>query len=262
MPQLVRNNFAVNSRGGIGVGIGEFLANNRIVKLSELQTTRPRPTLVGSPAQRGPGCTRLIARYPALDVCCGDILSTISTLRSVFSSGKKLLVCGNGGSAADSEHIVGELMKGFLKKRPIGDAARERLAAVADREGTEVAANLQEALPAIALTSQVSLTSAISNDTNSDMVFAQQVYGLGDAGDALLGISTSGNSSNVINAFIVAKALGLQTIALTGRSGCRLALLADIAIRVPADGVAEIQEFHLPVYHALCIDLEEAFFSS
>jgi D-sedoheptulose 7-phosphate isomerase len=258
----VRNNLAVNFRAGIGVGIGGILANNRIVKLSELHATRPRPIEAGSPAQRGSGCTQLIARYPALDCCCSDILATIAALRSVFSSGKKLLVCGNGGSAADSEHIVGELMKGFLKKRPIGEPARERLAAVAGREGAEVAANLQGALPAIALTSQVSLTSAISNDTDSNMVFAQQVYGLGDAGDALLGISTSGNSSNVINAFIVAKALGVQTIALTGRSGGRLASLADIAIRVPADGVAEIQEFHLPVYHALCIDLEEAFFSS
>jgi D-sedoheptulose 7-phosphate isomerase len=196
-----------------------------------------------------------------LDVCCSDILSAIETLRDVFTSGNKLLVCGNGGSAADSEHIVGELMKGFLKKRPVGDAARERLAAVAGREGAEVAANLQEALPAIALTSQVSLTSAVSNDTHSNMVFAQQLYGLGGAGDALLGISTSGNSRNVINAFIVARALGLRTIALTGRSGGRLASLAEIAIRVPADGVAEIQEFHLPVYHAVCIDLEDAFFS-
>ncbi len=153
-------------------------------------------------------------------------------------------------------------MKGFLKKRPITDAVRERLEVSAGAEGAEIAATLQGALPAIALTSQVSLTSAVSNDTHANMVFAQQVYGLGETGDALLGISTSGNSRNVINAFVVAKVLGLRTIALTGRSGGRLASLADIGIRVPADGVAEIQEYHLPVYHALCIDLEETFFSS
>jgi phosphoheptose isomerase len=232
------------------------------VKVSQLQPNRPQPILARFSSQRGPGCDQLIARYPALDSCCSDILSAIDTLRNVFSSGKKLFVCGNGGSAADSEHIVGELMKGFLKKRPIGDAVRERLEAIAGAESAEIAATLQGALPAIALTSQISLTSAVSNDTHSNMVFAQQVYGLGEAGDALLGISTSGNSSNVINAFIVAKALGMRTIALTGRSGGRLASLAEISICVPADGVAEIQEFHLPVYHALCIDLEETFFSS
>ena len=232
------------------------------MKVSPLQSIRPRPILAGSRGQRSPGCDQLIARYPALDSCCSDILSTIDTLRDVFSSGKKLFVCGNGGSAADSEHIVGELMKGFLKKRPVGDAVRERLEAVAGAESAEIAGTLQGALPAIALTSQVSLTSAVSNDTHSNMVFAQQVYGLGEAGDALLGISTSGNSKNVVNAFIVAQVLGMRTIALTGRSGGRLASLAEISIRVPADGVAEIQELHLPVYHALCIDLEETFFSS
>ena len=232
------------------------------MKVSQLQALRPRPILARFRSPRRPGCDQLIARYPALDSCCSDIVSAIDILRDVFSSGRKLLVCGNGGSAADSEHIVGELMKGFLKKRPIGDAVREQLEVIAGAEGAEIAATLQGALPAIALTSQVSLTSAVSNDTNSNMVFAQQVYGLGETGDALLGISTSGNSRNVINAFIVAKVLGLRTIALTGRSGGRLASLAEISIRVPADGVAEIQEFHLPVYHALCIDLEETFFSS
>ena len=232
------------------------------MKVSQLQPIRPLPIPTRFRNQPRPGCDQLIARYPALDSCCSDILSAIDALRDVFSSGKKLLVCGNGGSAADSEHIVGELMKGFLKKRPIGDPVRERLEAIAGAESAEIARTLQGALPAIALTSQVSLTSAVSNDTHSNMVFAQQVYGLGEAGDALLGISTSGNSSNVINAFIVAKALGMRTIALTGRSGGRLASLAEISIRVPADGVAEIQEFHLPVYHALCIDLEETFFPS
>jgi len=206
--------------------------------------------------------SQLIARYPQLNSCREEIAAAVLLLRDVFASGKKLLVCGNGGSAADSEHIVGELMKGFLKKRPVGEAFRDELERTAPQEGETSGRRLQGALPAIALTSQISLSTAISNDTDAGMVFAQQVYGLGQPGDALLGISTSGNSSNVINAFIVAKVLGMRTIALTGRSGGRLASLAEISIRVPADSVAEIQEFHLPVYHALCIDLEETFFSS
>lgn len=208
------------------------------------------------------GPTHLITRYPLLSSCRTEIVAAIDTLRGVFSTGKKLLVCGNGGSAADSEHVVGELMKGFLKKRPIDEAFRAELERTAPGEGAEIGRRLQGALPALALTSQISLSSAISNDTDASMVFAQQVYGLGQPGDALLGISTSGNSANVINAFIVAETLGLHTIALTGRTGGRLICRADIVIRVPADGVAEIQELHLPVYHALCIALEESFFAS
>lgn len=248
--------------GRIDVGIKRILAINRIMKASQPQPVRPRRSLAAPPGQHDLGCSRLIARYPALDSCCRDIVTATETLRDVFASGRKLLICGNGGSAADSEHIVGELMKGFLKKRPVDEAVRASLEGIAGREGAEIAACLQGALPAIALTSQVSLTSAISNDTRANMVFAQQVYGLGGPGDALLGISTSGNSSNVVNAFIVAKGLNLRTIALTGRSGGRLSSLADVVIRVPADGVAEIQELHLPVYHALCIALEDSFFAS
>jgi D-sedoheptulose 7-phosphate isomerase len=151
-------------------------------------------------------------------------------------------------------------MKGFLLPRPISESDVAQLAAVAGQEGLNVAGSLQRALPAIALPSQISLTSAIANDTGAEMVFAQQVFGLGQPGDVLLGISTSGNSANVVRAFIVARARGLKTIALTGRSGGRLVGLADISIRVPADHVAEIQELHLPVYHALSMELEERFF--
>jgi len=204
--------------------------------------------------------SRLTERYPALAPCAIDIAAAFDVLENLFSSGNKLLICGNGGSAADSEHMVGELMKGFMKPRkiPAADAAKVEKSGGAD--GAAVSARLQGALPAIALTSQVSLNTAVSNDTHAEMIFAQQVYGLGRKGDAVLGISTSGNARNVINAFIVARALEMKTIALTGRSGGRLPPFADIVIRVPADSVLEIQELHLPVYHALCVELEDRFF--
>jgi D-sedoheptulose 7-phosphate isomerase len=194
--------------------------------------------------------------------CASDIAAAFDVLQNLFSSGNKLLICGNGGSAADSEHMVGELMKGFMKPRKIPAADAAKVEKSGGSEGAAVSARLQGALPAIALTSQVSLNTAVSNDTHAEMIFAQQVYGLGRKGDAVLGISTSGNARNVINAFIVARALELKTIALTGRSGGRLPPFADIVIRVPADSVLEIQELHLPVYHALCVELEDRFFPS
>lgn len=203
---------------------------------------------------------RLIQRYPALSACEPELLATLEILTGVYTSGNKLLVCGNGGSAADSEHIVGELMKGFLRPRPISASNAARLEGVAGALGPKIASQLQGALPAISLVSQLSLTTAISNDTDPDMIFAQQVYGLGKEGDALLGISTSGKSRNVVKAFAVAKAFGVKTILLTGRTGGELAPMADAAIRVPAETVVEIQELHLPVYHWLCTELEERFF--
>lgn len=202
----------------------------------------------------------LVRRYPVLKACEKDLDSALELLIGTYAAGGKLLICGNGGSAADCEHIVGELMKGFLKRRPISDAHTKRLSEAGGELGTSLAPRLQGALPAISLVSQVSLTSAIANDTAADMIFAQQVYGLGKEGDALLGISTSGNSRNVVNAVAVAQAFGLKTVALTGRSGGKLAPLADVVIRVPADTVLEIQELHLPVYHWLCVALEEWFF--
>jgi D-sedoheptulose 7-phosphate isomerase len=228
-------------------------------QLVERRTNRNRArTLAGEHFDR----MGLVERHQALASCRDDIFAAYKSLVDVFESGGKLLVCGNGGSAADSEHIVGELMKGFLKKRPIDANMQSRLRRISGPAAAQIAKRLQGALPTIALTSQVSLNTAISNDTGADMVFAQQVYGLGRRGDALLGISTSGNSVNVLNAFVIAKALDMRTIALTGRSGGRLCTLADIAIRVPADDVAQIQELHLPVYHALCIALESSFFHS
>lgn len=203
---------------------------------------------------------RLFERYPMLQECDSDLHSALAILTSAFETGNKLLVCGNGGSAADSEHIVGELMKGFLKPRHISDADAARLVESGGARGTTIAGRLQAALPAISLVSQTSLISAITNDTSGEMVFAQQVYGLGKPGDVLLGITTSGNSANVINAVAVAKTFGLKTIVLTGRSGGETAPMADAAIRVPADDVAEIQELHVPVYHWLSIEVEQKFF--
>ncbi len=151
-------------------------------------------------------------------------------------------------------------MKGFLKPRRISDSDAARLAESAGALGTAIAGKLQAALPAISLVSHVALISAVANDTAAEMAFAQQVYGLGKPGDVLLGITTSGNSSNVINAVAVAKTFGLKTIILTGRTGGKVAPMADTTIRVPADAVADIQELHLPVYHWLCIEVEEKFF--
>jgi len=204
----------------------------------------------------------LLERHPALHPCQNDLNAALDLLVTAYRNRKKLLVCGNGGSAADSEHLVAELMKGFLKTRPIASSVSAKLEAAAEGQGKKVALRLQGALPAICLASPISLVSAIGNDIDFEMVFAQQVYGLGQLGDVLLGISTSGNSMNVANAVIVAKALGLGTIALTGQSGGRLAPLADIAIKVPSDDIPEIQELHLPVYHWLSTELEEIFFPS
>jgi D-sedoheptulose 7-phosphate isomerase len=203
------------------------------------------------------GLPSLFDRYPFLRRCENELRAAFDLLAAAYRDGHKLLVCGNGGSAADSEHIVGELMKGFLKRRPLpaGDAAKLEVAG-----GKEIASRLEGALAAISLPSQMSLLTAIANDGDYDLTFAQQVYGLGRPGDALLAISTSGRSKNVCNAVIVAKAFGLKSIALTGQSGGDLAPLADIAIKVPSDNVAEIQELHLPVYHWLSTELEAAFF--
>ena len=199
----------------------------------------------------------LFERYPPLRSCERDLRAAFDLLAAAFRTGNKLLICGNGGSAADSEHIVGELMKGFLKRRPIPAADAAKLEAVG---GKEIASRLQGALAAVSLPSQMSLLTATANDGDYDLTFAQQVYGVGRAGDVLLAISTSGKSANVCNAVIVAKAFGLKSIALTGKSGGELAPLADVAVKVPSDNVAEIQELHLPVYHWLSTELEAVFF--
>ena len=208
----------------------------------------------------------LIARYPALEGCGTDIRAAITALCECYRAGGKLIVCGNGGSASDAEHIVGELMKGFLLPRHLDEAMLDKLHAVCDAKDPRAVdyfmQNLQGALPAISLPSQLAISTAFSNDQAPDLTFAQQVLGLGKEGDILLGITTSGNSKNVIYAFEIAKALGLTTVALTGTPGGRVAAddLAEIVIKAPASETYVIQEYHLPIYHALCIAAEEEFF--
>lgn len=181
-------------------------------------------------------------------------------LTETFESGGKLLVAGNGGSAADADHIVGELMKGFVKKRPLGDDFIAKLCGIDPEHAAYIGKNIQQGLPAISLSAHTALTSACINDMDAHIIYAQQVYGYGAAGDTFLGISTSGNAKNVLYAMITAKAKNMKTIALTGGTGGALTRIADIAVVVPETETYKIQELHLPVYHALCLMLEERFF--
>ena len=206
--------------------------------------------------------TNLLHKYPALDVCKADIGKAFLLIKDTYQRGGKLLVCGNGGSAADSEHIVGELMKGFMLDRKISESARAKIKEVSKVNGDYIGENLQGALPAISLVSHTALISAFSNDMAPDMIFAQQVFGYGKPEDSFLGLSTSGNSKNVIYAAETAKAIGMHTIAFTGKSGGSLKDICDCTVLVPSESTPVIQEYHLPVYHALCMMLECEFFMS
>ena len=202
---------------------------------------------------------RLTSTYPELETTCESINNACTMIINCYKGGGKLLLCGNGGSAADCEHIVGELMKEFTIKRPLPKEMRTRFENVgANASFTD---KLQGALSAIALTGHPALSTAFQNDANPEFLFAQQVYGLGREGDVLLAISTSGNAANVINAVYTAKALDMHTVALTGRGGGGLAKLCDVAICVPADVTYRIQEYHLPVYHAMCEIIEKIIFT-
>ena len=203
---------------------------------------------------------RLIDRYPKLIVCREDIASAYKILETAYSSGRKLLVCGNGGSASDSEHIVGELMKEFKLKRRVFSEQTVALKEIDPEMGQVLADNLQGALPAISLTGHSALTTAFMNDAVPELVFAQQVNGYGRPGDVFLGISTSGNSKNVLFAAVNAKAKGLKVIGLTGAKENKMMQYADVCIRVPETETYKIQELHLPVYHCLCLMLEEYFY--
>lgn len=203
--------------------------------------------------------TQLLQEYPALSVCEGDILKAFDIIRDAYQQEKKLLVCGNGGSGADAEHIVGELMKEFYIKRPVKQSMKDKLA-VFGEDGNILGTCLQGALPAITLTGNIALSTAYANDAVPELVFAQQVFGYGTEGDVLLAISTSGNSKNVIYAAETARAKGLKVIGLTGKSGGSLKALCDICICAPDEITYKIQEFHLPIYHTLCRMLEEVFF--
>lgn len=199
-------------------------------------------------------------RYPQLSVCNDAIKGAYEIMEQAYANGRKLLVCGNGGSASDSEHIVGELMKEFKLKRKVYQNQADAMKRIDSELGSVLAEHLQGALPAITLTGHSSLTTAFMNDSLPELIFAQQVNGYGKAGDVFLGISTSGNSRNVLFAAVAAKAKGLKVIGLTGAKDSRLAQLADLCIQVPETETYKIQELHLPVYHCLCMMLEEHFF--
>ena len=202
--------------------------------------------------------TTLYTRYPALEVCRGDLDAVINRLIETYEAGGKLLICGNGGSSADAEHIVGELMKDFCVTRKIPSDFAEKLDKITENDAVKV--GLRRALPAISLCSHTALMTALMNDGDPTLVFAQQVYALGKPHDTLLALSTSGNSANVVRAAEVAKALDMQVIAVTGEKGGALAKLADIVLALPETETYKVQELTLPLYHALCLMLEEHFF--
>lgn len=203
----------------------------------------------------------LIERYPKLEECREAIASAFEIMVESYENNHKMLIAGNGGSAADSNHIVGELMKSFELKRPIEKDIYNKIVKH-EKYGKMLADSLQGTLPAISLNNHESLNTAFLNDVNPYVTFAQQVLGYGQKEDVFLGISTSGNSKNVVMAAIVAKAKGMKVIGLTGTKESDLSAIADVTIKVPETRTFKIQEYHLPVYHCLCLMLEKYFFSN
>jgi D-sedoheptulose 7-phosphate isomerase len=204
----------------------------------------------------------LTERYPQLLTVENEIDKAAQCLIKCFQKGGKLLVCGNGGSCSDSDHIVGELMKGFEQKRQLTETLKKGLMAIDSERGKYISEKLQQGLPAISLTAHSALITAVANDTDPDLIFAQQVEGYGNKGDVLIGISTSGNSQNVVDAIITAKAKGMLVIGLTGEKGGKIRSYCDILINVPETRTAFVQELHFPVYHALCRIVENALFGN
>ena len=203
----------------------------------------------------------LIERYPKIELVKSDIIGAYFLLEDSYKKDGKLLIAGNGGSAADAEHIAGELMKRFKIPRPITIEMAEKLKAVDSQMGFELSRNLERSLTAIPLVAHEALTTAYINDVDGLGVFAQQLFGYGRAGDVFMGISTSGNSKNILYATVVARALDIKIIGLTGAEGGELAKVSDVAIKVPETETFMIQEMHLPIYHCLCMMLEDSFFS-
>ena len=202
----------------------------------------------------------LIERYPALKGARCDIEGALGVLIEAYGQGGKLLLCGNGGSAADCDHIAGELLKGFMSKRPLPEEKKAEMLRLCPELSDDTLFDLQMGLPAISLHSALAYNTAYCNDVSAELVYAQAVLALGKDCDVLLAISTSGNSKNVIRACEVAKALGIKVIGLTGRQGGKLKAISDVCISVPEDETYKVQELHLPVYHALCAELEQHFF--
>ena len=203
----------------------------------------------------------LLARYPELAPLSADLDEAEELMASCFAAGGKVLLCGNGGSAADCEHIAGELLKGFLSKRPLAADRRKAFSGSAGSEtGGYIADRLQGGFPAVPLSSLVSAGTAFANDVAPDLAFAQLVYALGKTGDLLIALSTSGNSANIVNAALTARTIGMRVVAFTGADGGRLAGIADTLLNVPSRDTYRAQEFHLPVYHYLCARIEERFY--
>ncbi|NLZ63469.1 MAG: SIS domain-containing protein [Lentisphaerae bacterium] len=201
----------------------------------------------------------LLSRFPELVVCRDDIMAAYRLLADCYDRGGCVFTCGNGGSAADAEHIVGELLKGFVRKRPLNERDRNDFIA-AGEDGAVLADRLQYGLRAVCLMSQTAISSAVANDLGGDLGPAQQLFALGQPGDVLIAISTSGNAANVRYALRVARQRGLRSIGLSAGEGGKLAQLADVCIRVPAKETYLAQEYHLPIYHCLCIMLEARYF--
>jgi D-sedoheptulose 7-phosphate isomerase len=194
-------------------------------------------------------------------VCESEIKSAIEAIIACYERGGKLLLCGNGGSCADCDHIVGELMKGFLKKRPLDESKKAEMMDKCAELDDVTLSKLQGGLPAISLPTIAALSSAFNNDVDPELTYAQATLALGKSSDVFIGLSTSGNAKNVAAAARVARGLGLVVIGMSGEGGGKLACLSDIAIRVPESETFKIQELHLPVYHAICAEVEEYFYS-
>lgn len=202
----------------------------------------------------------LVMRYPVLSESKKEIKDGAELLIKTIETGGKFLICGNGGSSADADHIVGELMKGFIHLRPLSQKQKDSLEITGGKTGRHIGNFLQQGIPAISLSAHTALNTAFINDVDPSLIFAQQVMGLGKTEDVLWGISTSGNAKNVVSAAITAKAIGLRTFAMTGEKESQLSEICDICIRVKGTETYIIQELHLPVYHSLCMILEDHFF--
>ena len=202
----------------------------------------------------------LMKRYPVLEACKEEIIGGYELMEECYKNGGKLLIAGNGGSAADSEHIAGELMKRFKIPRSIPEDLKKKLIEIDSVRGENLSKNLERPLMAIPLVAHEALTTAYINDVDGLGVFAQQLYGFGRAGDVFLGITTSGNSQNVMSATVVARALGIKVLGLTGENGGELRQVANVCVKVPETETYMVQELHLPVYHCWCLMLEDKFF--
>lgn len=205
--------------------------------------------------------TKLIKRYPDLENTLPQIELAIKAIIETYNNSGKVLLGGNGGSASDCEHMAGELMKSFVRKRKIDQKLKNKLIEIDPINGEYIADTLETPLRAVALTSHPSLSTAYANDRDPYLVFAQQLLGFGESGDIFIGFSTSGNSKNILYTTILAKAMGITVISMTGEAGGKLAKESDIAIKAPSNETYRIQEYHLPIYHAICIEVEKHFFT-